>query len=389
MVPSGRNNKALADALAGVLASLISLWIFYPVDVWKTNVQAATSELPNTTTAIVKVKKRKWRWQLWWQQRCFAGIQCKTYHTASSSFCYFYLYSWIFAVYHRNRQKQQQENSSRSTYSDHSTISTSTRLLLSAIAAMMNTCLTLPLDVIATRHQIRQSPPRNIHSSDLLQQQQQRTKNWLFVQEKETFYDASNSSSNDDDAYEESEKKQQGTTEQHVSNTTRNHDDKPETQTFTHSSSQREFMAEWKSYWKGLGPALILSINPSIHFTCYDTVKARLLRTRNGQPSGGLLQQQHLTMTEAFLIGLFAKFISTVSTYPFIFAKVKLMTIQDPDPNKHRLWTCLLEEYRAHGIRGLFRGCHLQLLHTMLKSALLMMLRERIEHTTRRLLQVE
>ena len=39
---SGRTGrtKALADAAAGVVGSLVSVLTFYPVDVWKTSVQA-------------------------------------------------------------------------------------------------------------------------------------------------------------------------------------------------------------------------------------------------------------------------------------------------------------------------------------------------------------
>jgi len=100
-------------------------------------------------------------------------------------------------------------------------------------------------------------------------------------------------------------------------------------------------------------------------------------------------------MTQAFLLGLVAKFVSTVATYPLILAKVKLMTTtmtaskDDPSNNAPLSSSSLLgwlrDEYRRHGVvRGLYRGCGWQLLHTVLKSALLLMLRERIEGTTRR-----
>jgi hypothetical protein len=45
--------------------------------------------------------------------------------------------------------------------------------------------------------------------------------------------------------------------------------------------------------------------------------------------------------------------------------------------------------FRKDGIRGIYQGCSLQLLHTVLKSALLMMVRERITSGTHRLFQVE
>ena len=49
----------------------------------------------------------------------------------------------------------------------------------------------------------------------------------------------------------------------------------------------------------------------------------------------------------------------------------------------------LRDIYRNEGVFGLYRGCNLQLIHTVLKSALLMMVRERISVITRRLLLSE
>ena len=46
----------------------------------------------------------------------------------------------------------------------------------------------------------------------------------------------------------------------------------------------------------------------------------------------------------------------------------------------------LVNTYQKEGIAGLYKGCNLQLLHTLLKSALLMMVRERITSTTQRLI---
>ena len=38
-----KRRKALADAMAGVAGSLVALWTFYPLDVWKTHLQANIS----------------------------------------------------------------------------------------------------------------------------------------------------------------------------------------------------------------------------------------------------------------------------------------------------------------------------------------------------------
>ena len=93
-------------------------------------------------------------------------------------------------------------------------------------------------------------------------------------------------------------------------------------------------------------------------------------------------------MAEAFLLGLVAKFVATIATYPLIRAKVMIVTSQPSSQLSPvtELCKCITDEYENHGLQGLYRGCRLQLFHTLLKSALLMMVRERITRTTHRIL---
>jgi hypothetical protein len=123
--------------------------------------------------------------------------------------------------------------------------------------------------------------------------------------------------------------------------------------------------------WKGLYPSLLLCSNPSIHYTVFDSIKSQILQTN----------EQNLTMAQAFVVGLFAKFVATMVTYPLIRTKILLMVT-----SQKSMMRCLSQEYQQHGLKGWYRGCHLQLFHTLLKSALLMMVRERITVTTHRLL---
>lgn len=86
-------------------------------------------------------------------------------------------------------------------------------------------------------------------------------------------------------------------------------------------------------------------------------------------------------MSEAFVVGLFAKFVATISTYPLIRAKVILMVTSEKS-----LLASLIRTYNQDGLRGLYRGCDWQLLHTVLKSALMMMVREKITVSTHQLI---
>ena len=152
-----RREKALADALAGVAASLVSLWVFYPLEVLKINTQAAAVVTscrhpePTTSSTTSRYIERSnnnpplstvvHQWKRLW-----AGIRLKSVATASSSFCYFFLYSWILSLYHQRRLRC-------SSSSAHSSTPAGTRLGLAAVAAILNTLITLPLDVLSTRQQ--------------------------------------------------------------------------------------------------------------------------------------------------------------------------------------------------------------------------------------------
>lgn len=294
MPPTARR-RAVADATAGAVASLASLWLFYPVDVYKTNRQAGNAVVPS------------------W----YAGVVSKTLHTASSSFCYFFWYSWIVAALGKKP------------------ISAPTRLLLSSIAAMINTLITLPLDVVSSQQQAQSS--RTIEEEDL-----------EFIE----YYSA-----------DEDEKKEEHELEDMI----RHHSAQPRPPL---SLTAARYLRRLARLWKGLVPSLLLCSNPAIHYTIFDSAKTRLLAHRS-----------HLSLLEAFALGILAKFVATVTTYPLIRAKVLLMVT-----HRQSLLGALVDEFREHGVAGLYQGCHLQLLHTLLKSAFLMMMRERITQTTNRMI---
>jgi len=190
-------------------------------------------------------------------------------------------------------------------------------------------------------------------------------------------------------------------------------------------------LASVLSLWNGLFPALLLSSNPAIQYTAYDALKSTLLRR---------LKHGKLSMWESFACGIVAKFCATIVTYPLIRCKVLLM-VAPPAPRageddgtetpqkgsseaglrgavNGRLRTSgrprspvrqrrppssrdtktrhprslpplLVHIFCSEGLRGLYRGCSMQLLHTLMKSALMMMVRERITSATYRFFRVE
>lgn len=383
--------KALADALAGVAASLVSLWAFYPVEALKINAQAACAPLfskedaddDNNNNNRIRDRKRSSRTTIRaitrLIDRLYAGIRIKSVSTASSSFCYFYLYSWIMSLYHHHHHRRRHQ-SSRSIHA----VPASTRLVLSALAAVLNTLATLPLDVLSTQQQTSSYSRRQRNKL------RGRSAASLLTEREEASCSSSNSSDEEgipccasDEFSDEEDKKiardcsSRRRKENEVATSMRNLYRKPS------ELIEQGWKYPWRTLWKGLVPSLLLCSNPAITFTIFDVIKGRVLQQRthaNGKA-------RPLNMTEAFLIGLLAKFVSTVVTYPLIRAKVTLMVSLDSDDEESSsnssLWACLSREFQRGGVSGLYKGCNLQLLHTLLKSALLMTLRERVEGTTR------
>ena len=538
-----RRQRAMADAIAGVAGSLVSLWAFYPIEVWKTNVQAqphggeddddeeqVNDNNMDTSAQKARRQRKSRKNELNWLQ----GIGSKTLHVTSSSFCYDFIYSFIVSTYKR---RQRGENI---------VITPMRRLLLSAIAAMLNTIFTLPLDVISSRHvtaaktetqRTEQLQQQNLQIDDAKKKSTTTTipmegeekspdismtatkmTSSLFVTDETSSIkamaaaaqavglnllmttasrkDASSLLQNDDDdtgnspflnlsggfRFGEEEKKEDILTL--LSDEERgftNHNGNPSRQKnlsiyydcLSHEQQSRSSSAstttmssslyatplsslspssssfqlrddtpkppssssliqqcitsfrELQSLWKGLVPALLLCSNPAIHYTVFDVLKTNLLSL----PGGARRKKSKLSMSEAFILGLLAKFVATMVTYPLIRAKVMLMVSKskplllssskssssldatvpttmssssslsspsrdkniregDTKNNNHNsLLSCLIQSYQRDGIiNGLYKGCSWQLIHTVLKSALMMMVRERITETTHKLI---
>ena len=177
------------------------------------------------------------------------------------------------------------------------------------------------------------------------------------------------------------------------------------------------FIRRYSKLWKGLTPALLLCSNPSIHYTVYDVLKTKLLmskqhsrsRSSSGSKGGGQQQQLSLSVSDAFILGLLSKFVATIVTYPLIRAKVLLMVeeVGSEDNNDSNLnsnlsssssslWSVLKKSYYNDGdgdgdsgIKGLYKECNWQLIHTLLKSALMMTIREQITDRSRSLFDVK
>lgn len=199
-----------------------------------------------------------------------------------------------------------------------------------------------------------------------------------------------------------------------------------------HSSSQggqvhdhdqdTSLLSQLGELYRGLTPALLLCLNPAIHFTTFDRLKLAVLNRQRqpGDPPVGYdqLDSYQLATKEAFVLGLVAKAVATVLTFPLLRAKVLMMTatsvearrpeglgvqgevevqaqvqagtavIQQPTvtmwlrhrwhkSDVRRMLTVLRQVLVIQGVAGLYRGLLVHLAHTTLRGAVSMALKER------------
>lgn len=144
----------------------------------------------------------------------------------------------------------------------------------------------------------------------------------------------------------------------------------------------------WSDAFDGLGISLLLTSNPAIQYTVFDQLKRRMLKGKQNKAGG--TSPQALSAFVAFVLGAVSKSIATVLTYPAIRCKV---TIQAADPNENgtektqprsrkTLAGVVCAIWKREGVLGFYKGLHAQILKTVLSSALLLMIKEKIAATT-------
>ncbi|KAG9457937.1 hypothetical protein H6P81_002445 [Aristolochia fimbriata] len=144
----------------------------------------------------------------------------------------------------------------------------------------------------------------------------------------------------------------------------------------------------WSEAFDGLGISLLLTSNPSIQYTVFDQLKERLLKNNQGNPSESA--PVALSAFNAFVLGAVSKSIATCITYPAIRCKVMIQAsdseseeTKNPNPKaKKTITSALYTIWKREGLLGFFKGLQAQILKTVLSSALLLMIKEKITRST-------
>ncbi|KAK3027224.1 hypothetical protein RJ639_041642 [Escallonia herrerae] len=145
----------------------------------------------------------------------------------------------------------------------------------------------------------------------------------------------------------------------------------------------------WREAFDGLGISLLLTANPSIQYTVFDQLKLRLLKGQSSK-GGSKLSPQALSAFSAFLLGAVSKCVATCLTYPAIRCKVMIQSAESDEhvndetqlKSRKTVSGALYAIWKREGLLGFYKGLQAQILKTVLSSALLLMIKEKITKTT-------
>ncbi|CAI9118556.1 OLC1v1020143C1 [Oldenlandia corymbosa var. corymbosa] len=146
----------------------------------------------------------------------------------------------------------------------------------------------------------------------------------------------------------------------------------------------------WEELYDGLGISILLTTNPAIQYTVFDQLKQRMLKGKMRKKGDLESAPQALSALSAFLLGAVTKCIATCITYPAIRCKVTIQSAESEDDVEdeaqlkyrktvsgafHTIW-------KTEGLWGFFKGLQAQILKTVLSSAVLLMVKEKISKGT-------
>ncbi|THV08585.1 mitochondrial carrier [Dendrothele bispora CBS 962.96] len=134
-------------------------------------------------------------------------------------------------------------------------------------------------------------------------------------------------------------------------------------------------------FWRGIGPALVLVVNPVLQYTVFEQLKNFLVTKRKARSklSGSAL----LTDWDFFVLGALSKLVATSVTYPYIVVKSRLQAGQSEALKYKSSFEALSAIVREEGVEGLYKGMSSKLLQSVLTAAILFAGQRRIYEFTK------
>ncbi|KAF8974751.1 mitochondrial carrier domain-containing protein [Flammula alnicola] len=143
------------------------------------------------------------------------------------------------------------------------------------------------------------------------------------------------------------------------------------------------------AFWRGIGPALVLVVNPIIQYTVFEQFKNFLIarRTAKLRALGAATAIAVLSDLDFFLLGALSKLVATSFTYPYIVVKSRLQAGSANALKYKSSLDGLLTILKEEGIEGLYRGIGSKIVQSVLTAAILFAGQRRIFEITKAALQ--
>jgi adenine nucleotide transporter 17 len=139
-----------------------------------------------------------------------------------------------------------------------------------------------------------------------------------------------------------------------------------------------------KGLWRGLGPALILVINPVIQYTTFERMVSLLLNYRAKKAGAiAVATRSALSDRDLFVLGALSKLIATGITYPYLVVKSRLQVASHKYKSSV---TAVLEILKTEGLRGIYAGLGPKLLQSALTAAFMFVAQRRLYEVVKSLI---
>ncbi|KAG7449237.1 mitochondrial carrier [Guyanagaster necrorhizus] len=147
------------------------------------------------------------------------------------------------------------------------------------------------------------------------------------------------------------------------------------------------------AFWRGIGPALVLVMNPVIQYTVFEQLKNTLIarRTTKLRLAGAAAATAVLSDWDFFFLGAISKLtfyssVATASTYPYIVIKSRMQAGHSSALGYKSTLDGLLTILQEEGIHGLYKGVGSKLTQSVLTAAILFAGQRRIYEITKKAL---
>ncbi|KAI7867105.1 mitochondrial carrier domain-containing protein [Spinellus fusiger] len=122
-------------------------------------------------------------------------------------------------------------------------------------------------------------------------------------------------------------------------------------------------------FWTGYRASMVLVSNPSITYFLFEKMKDAYVR-RSGEP---------LSSLKVFLLSAIAKAIATAATYPFIFARTKMVADikgKGKEGKKQSMISIFKQVLERDGLRGIYKGVEAQIIKGFFNQGIMYMIKD-------------